>query len=207
MVLRRFQKKGLVEDHLLLDMADLTPYEARIGKAESVSWTGTKSEIATIACRDSLRVLYKSTCTITGEKVKHSYSIRVERTPCHYGGVRHWFLCPRCGRRARILYLANGARPADCVFGCRICLGLTYHKRQTGRFMFNVYDLDQKGLPLLIRARRAKNPEKKARLMKRALMYWDGYCAMVDAHGFDDYAENRRRTRYRAKDSFVRSTF
>jgi Zn-finger protein len=43
----------------------------------------------------------------------------IEWTPCHYGGLRPWFNCPNCGRRARKLY---GGRQ----FACRKCWGFHY---------------------------------------------------------------------------------
>lgn len=45
--------------------------------------------------------------------------IGITRTPCHYGGSRPWFTCPRCQRRAAILYLWN-------VPLCRTCARLVY---------------------------------------------------------------------------------
>lgn len=45
--------------------------------------------------------------------------IGITRTPCHYGGSRPWFTCPRCQRRAAILYLWH-------VPLCRTCAGLVY---------------------------------------------------------------------------------
>jgi hypothetical protein len=30
--------------------------------------------------------------------------VRITTTPCHFGGVRYWFLCPGCSRRCAILY-------------------------------------------------------------------------------------------------------
>lgn len=60
---------------------------------------------------------------------------RLEWMPCHFGGVRWWFNCPRvvqgreCGRRCRILFLPRGAGQV----GCRGCLRLTYRTRQQHR--------------------------------------------------------------------------
>ena len=51
--------------------------------------------------------------------------IRLERTPCHYGGCRVWFLCPCCGRRAAILYLGNTR-----LFACRNCRKLAYRSQR-----------------------------------------------------------------------------
>jgi hypothetical protein len=43
--------------------------------------------------------------------------VRITTTPCHYGGVRYWFLCPDCSRRCAILYPQV----------CRICSDGRYH--------------------------------------------------------------------------------
>ena len=44
---------------------------------------------------------------------------RIITTACNYGGVRHWFACPCCGRRCAVVYL--GQRVA-----CRKCYRLQY---------------------------------------------------------------------------------
>lgn len=55
-----------------------------------------------------------------------SYPIKLEKTPCNFGGYRFWFICPLeiegeiCGRRVGILYYKNG------VFGCRKCQEVPY---------------------------------------------------------------------------------
>ena len=56
-----------------------------------------------------------------GEWTSQDYSVWLERTPCHYGGRRTWFLCPArgCGRRVAILYCGK-------VFACRRCYRLVY---------------------------------------------------------------------------------
>ncbi len=59
------------------------------------------------------------------------YAVHFERTQCHYGGTRAWFLCPAagCGRRVAILYL-HGAH-----FACRKCSQLPYQsQRETPHF-------------------------------------------------------------------------
>ena len=47
-------------------------------------------------------------------------SVRVVRTPCHFGRSRPWFLCPVCIRRVAVLY-ARGGR-----FACRHCQRVAY---------------------------------------------------------------------------------
>lgn len=31
----------------------------------------------------------------------YHYSIQLTTMPCHYGGLRYWWLCPKCGKRCR----------------------------------------------------------------------------------------------------------
>ncbi len=43
--------------------------------------------------------------------------IPIVTTPCHFGGERRWFLCPRCGRRCQVIYQG---------LICRKCTGARY---------------------------------------------------------------------------------
>ena len=47
----------------------------------------------------------------------------LERTPCHFGGERVWFLCPTCYRRCAKLYLGRQV-------GCRVCFDLAYESQR-----------------------------------------------------------------------------
>lgn len=49
----------------------------------------------------------------------HSYSIRLDKTPCNYGGYRYWFRCPSCSKRVSVLYCAG-------TYVCRGCIGACY---------------------------------------------------------------------------------
>ena len=73
--------------------------------------------------------------------------IPFDRTHCHYGGERLWFLCPRCNKRVGLLY------GADVLFLCRHCYKLPYtsqnqgytdrvigQKHKLGRQIFEHYD-------------------------------------------------------------------
>jgi len=51
-------------------------------------------------------------------------TIMLTHTPCYFGGQRVWFLCPRCGARARKLYLSTAN------FLCRRCCDLPYASQQ-----------------------------------------------------------------------------
>jgi len=74
------------------------------------------------------RFNYTQTSSFTGEKTDLDYTIQLATTPCNYGGVRYWFICPlvvngqACNRRVSKLYLPPGAK----YFGCRACYNLTY---------------------------------------------------------------------------------
>ena len=56
------------------------------------------------------------------EPLEFDYQVGLARTPCHYGGSRPWFVCPRCHSRRAVLYgIASDGR-----FGCRKCMRLAY---------------------------------------------------------------------------------
>lgn len=57
-----------------------------------------------------------------GEWKSQNYPLRIEWTPCNYGGARAWFRCPAqgCGRRVAKLYLGGA------IFSCRHCYKLVY---------------------------------------------------------------------------------
>lgn len=49
----------------------------------------------------------------------YSYSIRLDKTACHFGHYRHWWLCPSCSKRVAVLYCAG-------AYVCRHCLSVPY---------------------------------------------------------------------------------
>jgi len=53
------------------------------------------------------------------------YPVRLEWTPCNYGGSRPWFRCPAmgCGRRIAVLYGSG-------IFACRQCHRLAYESQR-----------------------------------------------------------------------------
>jgi hypothetical protein len=65
--------------------------------------------------------------TVTVYAGEFHQALPVLRTPCHYGGSRCWFGCPRCGRRVAILYWRNGPG-----FGCRGCSQVAYSTQSKG---------------------------------------------------------------------------
>jgi len=98
----------------------------------------TASMIVTASTSDAkshLRLSYTMTDRNTREKMDFDYEVQLETTPCNYGGIRWWFICPlnrngiHCGRRVAKLYLAPGAD----YYGCRHCYDLSYNSRNRSR--------------------------------------------------------------------------
>jgi hypothetical protein len=52
--------------------------------------------------------------------------VYLRSSPCHLGGSRDWFSCPRCGNRVAVLYAP------EQYFACRRCGGLAYATQKKG---------------------------------------------------------------------------
>jgi len=86
-------------------------------------WSRNGQEIASIGMRaeeDRVILTYRHRSG-GGDWRNEEYPILVERTACHLGGSRAWFLCParECGRRVAILY-------GGTIYACRRCHRLAY---------------------------------------------------------------------------------
>lgn len=87
-----------------------------------------------------LRLYYTHTSAWTNNKTDLDYRVSIVTTPCHFGGLRYWFICPisvngrSCGRRVGKLYLAPGSR----YFACRHCQDLTYRSSQESDKAVNI---------------------------------------------------------------------
>src|SRR5438045_2006929 len=57
--------------------------------------------IGVITTPGSVRLLYEIQSAGQSQKVEDV--IKLTRTPCNYGGMRDWFVCPGCRRRVRVL--------------------------------------------------------------------------------------------------------
>jgi hypothetical protein len=91
--------------------------------------------VSTLRGDNYARLQYTITDRSSGEKTEYDYRIALTTTPCNFGGVRYWFVCPLytngiyCGRRVAKLYKAPGA----VYFGCRHCYDLSYESRNESR--------------------------------------------------------------------------
>lgn len=91
----------------------------------------------------SLRVEMAGAADTSGGSVTvTAQEIAVTTTPCFYGGVRYWFLCPAvtdgllCENRVGVVYLP----PAGKIFGCRQCHDLTYESCQKSHKYDRVFE-------------------------------------------------------------------
>lgn len=97
------------------------------GKVYSTGWFRHGAPTATLKAKardDALWVEYRSLMR-SGDWHTFSQLIALERTPCHLGGERVWWLCPSCANRVAILYGGH-------ELACRKCWGSAYRcQRET----------------------------------------------------------------------------
>ena len=95
------------------------------GTGFSWQWLVNDRPVAGISIRvkfESMVLSYQMKST--GEVVEQR--VQTETSPCHLGGHRQWFTCPRCSKRVAVLY-APGR-----YFACRQCGGLGYATQKEG---------------------------------------------------------------------------
>jgi hypothetical protein len=130
----RYGGRPTVESGLTLDIiwllrkGDMVP-----GKHVSgvLIWSNVRTgeQIASIGYEASLvnpeagwvRLYYSANGT------PEDYRVRLVTSPCHYGGRRWWWICPRSGRRVAKLHLPPGGR----VFAARQVYRLAYRSQRT----------------------------------------------------------------------------
>jgi len=94
-------------------------------------WNFTNEEIKKyeIKKQNYIRLYYTHTDRSSGERSEMDYIIELVTTPCNYGGVRYWFICPLskngqyCGKRIGVIYMIGK------WFGCRHCGNIAYQSQ------------------------------------------------------------------------------
>jgi hypothetical protein len=115
----------VVEGYRALDIAQFRRSGFPHGAVLSVTWSDGNS-IQMAVNHDTVRLIYKYRQG-GGRWQEVSEDVRLRYTCPYFGGRRAWFECPRCRRRARILY------GADRLFLCRECYRLTYSSQREDR--------------------------------------------------------------------------
>ena len=145
-------KKYSVEDCLILKVERLVKdtFFFRPGKSFGLlcsTITHTRQELAqcwyTLDVRDPSSSQLWLSHKVAGAQVAVEYTVQLEITKPHFGGIRRWFTCPICGRRVGTLYLPPGGK----YFGCRHCYDLTYTSCQRNHEYDRVYARLASGFP------------------------------------------------------------
>ena len=119
--------KAETSDSMPLDIRKITRKGLLVpGNCFSWQWLVNDRQVAGISIRvdflESMLLSYH--LKSTGEVVEQR--VQTQTSPCHLGGQRHWFTCPRCSKRVAVLY-APGR-----YFACRQCGGLGYATQREG---------------------------------------------------------------------------
>ena len=122
--------KGLVENCLTLDAAQID-FDRLYGAPTGIIRWKTRRSTVQYRVRffhdEHSLVLNYAIQTQNDRPVTVQEEIFIEETRPYFGGVRHWFLCPTCGVRVRMLHIP----PCDHRLRCRKCHDLTYRSVQT----------------------------------------------------------------------------
>src|SRR4051812_19887590 len=112
----RYGGRATLEAALKLDIGTLMRgglIRPGVNSDGALSWKNatTDETIATIAYKTSmeadrgrLRLLYATTHHATGEKDRWDYELELTTTAQPFGGRRWWFICPKRGDLAAMLY-------------------------------------------------------------------------------------------------------
>ena len=96
---------------------------SELGKSKELHWSRNGSPrgyIGFILTESRIFLFYRYRDSHTEDWESVDQSITIDETPCHFGGVHKWFICPNCSRRVAVLY-AGGK-----LFLCRHCYRLAY---------------------------------------------------------------------------------
>lgn len=110
------------EDYRQFDVRKLTRDHFRPGMLFTWKWSSRRGDASIGFTSEANRIVVDYRHKANGEGWESlKYPIYLDRTRCHLGGERTWFLCPRvgCGRRVAILYVGR-------YLLCRKCRSLAY---------------------------------------------------------------------------------
>ncbi|MEK7153190.1 MAG: hypothetical protein AAB834_04530, partial [Patescibacteria group bacterium] len=131
---------------------------------------------------DYMRLWYTHTNSWSGEKSDMDYKVNLITTPCHYGGVRYWFICPltkngsHCGRRVGVLYLCGK------YYGCRYCCNIAYQSQFEGgrnKGFVSIPDIDRAEELVKRYYYRGKPTRKYRRVIRLNEKFKIGYAMML----------------------------
>jgi len=128
-----YSTRSYTEDYLDLDIR-LMNQRGWLNKKgyQNLTWKRNNQEIGTVQLlvwtrvqfpteKSIMRLKYKSR-TNGGDWQELNYQVELETTKCNFGGLRYWFKCPECSKRACVLY-------GGTIFKCRSCHDLVHKSR------------------------------------------------------------------------------
>ena len=107
----RSRKKAFITDLPFMDSFQLFELLKKAKQEDCLTWNSIRFNV-----KD--RRLYMKYLDESKSLAKEY--IDMAATPCHYGGFRHWFVCPYCRCNTRRLHFCRD------YFACRKCFNLAY---------------------------------------------------------------------------------
>ncbi|MHC4636696.1 MAG: hypothetical protein ACYTBP_08250 [Planctomycetota bacterium] len=131
-----WDRKCTVEEAYDLSISRLREMGMLRGHAETViTWTSSRTgksssiKLTVNTVNEPYAQLQYDLTGRDGNSRHFDYKVRLETTPCNFGGIRYWFACPSCHRRVAVIYLS----PKGHYFQCRDCNNLSYRSRNRCR--------------------------------------------------------------------------
>lgn len=125
--------KSTTDQYRALDVRRLKS-EGVLVPGNSVLWcwdkgTNFEATIRVHVLESAIALTYRSRRSADDQWQDQSQLVKLDRTRCHLGGTRPWFICPAltCGRRVAILY------GGPDLFLCRHCLQFVYSSQKEDR--------------------------------------------------------------------------
>lgn len=95
----------------------------------SLSWSRNGQKVGDIRCTTEdgyMTFIYKTKSFNQTEWQHKSCVMKIDKTPCNYGGERVWFRCGSCDKRVAIVY-------GGSIFACRACHHLAYQSQRESK--------------------------------------------------------------------------
>ena len=179
-----YSKRWTAEDCLSLSIFDLRRlfgapvFAQQMPTASWILWTRRDGSISSSV---SVDLIWTPTSQLTlrytprGAAQEVTNTVKLQATPCNYGGERWWFTCPTCKRRVGVLFYRRAVLIHGAEWACRHCHNLTYTSAQ------EAHVLDRGGGPYkaycyaLDRLWKAESKARKHHWGRKAEKAWQAY--------------------------------
>jgi hypothetical protein len=152
-------------------------------EGSNINFRITRDDWGTTYETTHINLIYTHTDYWTKEKADMDSRIELDTTPCRYGGIRYWFICPLtkngkyCGRRVGVLFSIGK------WFGCRHCADIAYAKQmEGGKYRWNgvsIPDIERAEKEVKRMYYKGKPTRKHRRLMRLNENFEMGWVTMA----------------------------